>query len=407
MSGEPFRFLHAADFHLERPMEGLAEVPEHLRDALVDAPFQAVEQVIDTALVEEVDFVVLAGDLLDCRAAGPRAMAFLVNQLHRLAERKIPVYWAGGEVDPPDRWPAAARLPANVKVFPPRKIEEVQITRGETVIAVLRGASCDERHSPAPGEFRTGNKEAFSLAVAHGPYEASSFAKQKMDYWALGGQHEHKALIATSPTVIYAGTPQGRSPEEDGAHGCVLVHVDERGQARTKLVPTDVIRWRKETVLLRDNARREDLEKLLRERIQSFANEAAGRQVLVAWEVQAAGRLAAELRRGKLAGEIIAMLRNDFGHRSPAAWTVSLEAERPATLPDEWYEEDTILGDFLREVRKTERDAPRMEVESLAQQENLPGSLTGLLTLRDADTAKDALWQACLMGADLLRGEEL
>jgi DNA repair exonuclease SbcCD nuclease subunit len=91
MSGEPFRFLHAADFHLERPMEGLAEVPEHLRDALVDAPFQAVEQVIDTALVEEVDFVVLAGDLLDCRAAGPRAMAFLVNQLHRLAERKVPV----------------------------------------------------------------------------------------------------------------------------------------------------------------------------------------------------------------------------------------------------------------------------------------------------------------------------
>src|SRR5690606_5878981 len=139
------RFLHAAGFHLERPMEGLTEVPGHLRDVLVDATFEAVDQVIDTALVVEVDFVVLSCDILDCRAAGPRAMAFLVNQFQRLADRNIPVYWAGGEVDPPDRWPAAARLPSNVKVFPPRKIEEVHFARGETTLAVIRGASCDER----------------------------------------------------------------------------------------------------------------------------------------------------------------------------------------------------------------------------------------------------------------------
>lgn len=407
MSGEPFRFLHAADFHLERPMEGLTEVPEHLRDVLVDAPFEAVDQVIDTALVEEVDFVVLSGDILDCRAAGPRAMAFLVNQFQRLADRNIPVYWAGGEVDPPDRWPAAARLPSNVKVFPPRKIEEVHFARGETTLAVIRGASCDERQSPTPGDFRVGNKEAFSLAVAHGKYEASSFAKQKMDYWALGGQHEYKALSTSAPVAIYPGTPQGRSPEEDGPHGCVLVHVDERGQARTKSVPTDVVRWRRERVTLRENARRDDLEKILRERIQSFVNEAAGRHVLVAWEIAASGRLASELRRGDTAKEIITKLRSDFGHRSPAAWTVSLVVESPATLPDDWFEEDTILGDFLREVRKVEREGRRLEIESRIQADNLPDVLTALLKLPDAATAKEALREAALLGAELLRGEEL
>ncbi len=407
MSGEPFRFLHAADFHLERPMEGLTEVPEHLRDVLVDAPFQAVDQVIDTALVEEVDFVLLSGDLLDCRAAGPRAMAFLVNQLHRLAERKIPVFWAGGPADPPDRWPAAVRLPPNVKVFPARKVEDVPVTRGEATIAVVRGASCDERHSPAPGDFRAGNKEAFSLAVAHGAYEAAALGKQKMDYWALGGEHEHKVLSGSAPAAVYPGTPQGRSPAEDGAHGCVLVHVDERGQARTKSVPTDVVRWRRERVQLRESARRDDLEKLLRERIQSFVNEAAGRHVLVAWEVAVSGRLANELRRGDMAKEIIAMLRADFGHRSPAAWTVSLEVEAPQTLPDDWFEEDTILGDFLREVRKVEREGRRLEVESHLERDNLPDALASLLTLPDAASAKQALHEACLLGADLLRGEEL
>ncbi len=407
MSGEPFRFLHAADFHLERPMEGLTEVPEHLRDVLVDAPFQAVDQVFDTALVEEVDFVVLSGDLLDARAAGPRAMAFLVSQFQRLAERKIPVFWAGGEVDPPDRWPAAARLPGNVKVFPPRKIEDAPVTRGEATIAVVRGASCDERSSPTLGEFRAGNKEAFSLAVAHGKYEAGAFAKQKMDYWALGGQHEYQSLNASSPTVLYPGTPQGRSPEEDGAHGCVLVHVDERGQTRTKSVPTDVVRWRRERVQMRENARREDLEKLLRERIQSFANEAAGRHVLVAWEISASGRLEAELRRGATKQEIVKMLRADFGHRSPAAWTVSLEVESPTVLPDAWFEEDTILGDFLREVRKVEKESRRLEIEARLQRENLSDLLTSLLTLPDATSAKQSLREAALLGADLLRGEEL
>jgi DNA repair exonuclease SbcCD nuclease subunit len=407
MSGEAFRFLHAADFHLERPMEGLTAVPEHLRDILVDAPFEAVDQVIDTALVEEVDFVVLSGDILDCRAAGPRAMAFLVNQLNRLAERNIPVFWAGGEADPPDRWPAAARLPANVKVFPPRKVEDVPITRGETTIAVIRGASCDERSSPSPADFRAGNKEAFSLAVVHGAYEAAPLTKQKMDYWALGGEHGHTILSASAPAAIYPGTPQGRSPEEDGVHGCVLVHVDERGQSRIKTVPTDVVRWRKERVALRENARREDLEKLLRERIQTFVNEAAGRHVLVAWEVAAAGRLAVELRRGGLAKEIVKTLQADFGHRSPAAWTVSLEVEAPAAVPEDWFDEDTILGDFLREVRKIDRDGRRMEIESLVERENVPESLASLLSFPEPAVAKESLHEACLMGADLLRGEEL
>ena len=31
MSG-PFRFLHASDFHLDRPPRGLTEVPEQLAD---------------------------------------------------------------------------------------------------------------------------------------------------------------------------------------------------------------------------------------------------------------------------------------------------------------------------------------------------------------------------------------
>ena len=52
MSGLAFRFLHTSDWHLELPASGLVEVPDHLREALVEAPYLAAERVIETALAE-------------------------------------------------------------------------------------------------------------------------------------------------------------------------------------------------------------------------------------------------------------------------------------------------------------------------------------------------------------------
>ena len=91
MSKESIRFLHAGDFHLERAMQDLTDLPEHLKASLVDAPWKAAEAVFEAAIVENVDFVLLSGDLLNpisCGAVGP---AFLIEQFERLEQRKIPV----------------------------------------------------------------------------------------------------------------------------------------------------------------------------------------------------------------------------------------------------------------------------------------------------------------------------
>ncbi|MEN6450590.1 MAG: hypothetical protein ABFC96_08880, partial [Thermoguttaceae bacterium] len=64
MSIRPFRFIHASDFHLERPLMGVAEVPDHLRPLFLDAPYTAARQVFDAALAEDADFVVLGGGIV-------------------------------------------------------------------------------------------------------------------------------------------------------------------------------------------------------------------------------------------------------------------------------------------------------------------------------------------------------
>ena len=41
MSNWPFRFVHASDFHLEQPLCGVTDVPDHLRELFLEAPYAA------------------------------------------------------------------------------------------------------------------------------------------------------------------------------------------------------------------------------------------------------------------------------------------------------------------------------------------------------------------------------
>ncbi|MEZ6116414.1 MAG: metallophosphoesterase [Pirellulaceae bacterium] len=141
MSGQAIRFIHTSDFHLERPVGGIAEVPSHLREAFVEAPYLAAERVFDSAIKEKVDFVILAGDILDVELAGPRAVDFLVTQFNRLKENKIRVYWAGGKVDDPELWPAEIRLPKNVHVFSTSSPQEIEFKRNGRTVLTLVGQS--------------------------------------------------------------------------------------------------------------------------------------------------------------------------------------------------------------------------------------------------------------------------
>ena len=139
---QPLRLVHTSDLHLERPLYGLADIPDHLRELLIEAPYHAAEQVFETALAEDVDGVLLAGDVLHVDRAGPPAIVLLLDQFARLGERNIPIYWAGGMVDAPDTWPRSVTLPKNVHVFPVGHVESFDLARAGETIARVQGTSC-------------------------------------------------------------------------------------------------------------------------------------------------------------------------------------------------------------------------------------------------------------------------
>ena len=61
----PFRFLHTADLHLDSPLTSLALRNADLGDLVRGATRKALERIVDLAITEAVDAVIIAGDLYD------------------------------------------------------------------------------------------------------------------------------------------------------------------------------------------------------------------------------------------------------------------------------------------------------------------------------------------------------
>jgi len=60
-----FRFLHAADLHLDSPLLGLSQRSRQFAARIDDASRRAFDNLIDLAIDEECAFIVIAGDLFD------------------------------------------------------------------------------------------------------------------------------------------------------------------------------------------------------------------------------------------------------------------------------------------------------------------------------------------------------
>ena len=373
MSQPSLRFVHAGDLHLERPLTGVSEIPDHLREAFLEAPYLAAEQIFETALTEGADAIFLAGDVVHLDKAGPRAIVFLLEQFRRLADHNIAVYWAGGQVDPVDVWPPTATLPANVHRFPTGRVGNFEHQRDGKTIARIQGISRVAGQAVDDSGFHRDAKGLFTVGVAHGTAASPGSEGDRVHYMALGGQHRRQTVDQSPGIAHYAGTPQGRTPEETGVFGCTVVSVDESGHVKTTFVPVDVVRWITETIDLTSGAEAATLLAQMDVRVNNIKSKHPDRDLLVTWRITGNGELLNELRPGGLSDELLGQLRHMYGQKSPAIWSVDIEGDEPLCVPAEWYDEETIRGDVLRQLRELEED----EAIPLDLEEFFPAGLKG------------------------------
>jgi DNA repair exonuclease SbcCD nuclease subunit len=403
MTQPPLRLVHASDLHLEMPISGLAEVPEHLHELLIEAPFHAAEQIFETALAEDADAVLLAGDVLNVDRAGPRGIVLLLDQFLRLHERGIQVYWAGGIVDPPDSWPRILPLPANVHVFPVGRVESLDLARNGEVIARVQGTSCSDDGAVDARGFHRDAHGLFTIGVAHGTNDSPGHEGDRVHYMALGGRHLQQTVDEHPGIAHYSGTPQGRGPKETGPHGCTVVTVDDTGRAKTKFVATDNVRWLEQTLEVTASTRSEQLHDRMVERLEKLQAQHPGVDLFIRWTIRGTGALVNRLRPNSLADELLVDLRRRFGERSPVAWCASIACDSPLSVPAEWYDQETCFGDFLRETRNFElHDDLPLDLKPFLPSDLRDEFLESIANVDSAEERSALLCRASKLGVDLL-----
>ena len=405
-----FRFLHASDFHLERPPGGVAEAPDHLRELLVEAPYRAANNVFEAAQRQEVDFLLLAGDLVSPARSGPRGVLFLREQFARLAARNIPVYWACGNSDRAYEWPAAIDWPANVHICPPEKpVRFTVIRQGQTLCEIV-GQSAPSDGTLDVAEFDNVLPNAgvspFLIGLGHGDFGDETLRSMRFDYWALGGQHELTLPQETRPLVHYPGTPQGRSPAEIGPRGCTLVQVTEQGEIRTVPVIADVIRYCHERVAVPslNSSMAGELERLLRERMQTLAESNPMVTLIVSFTLDAQA-LPQQASTQLPMPAIIGVLRGEFGYRSPPVWLDRVRPP-PPVLPDGWFQQENLLGDLLRAAGHLEHAGEPIDLDRYLPSGEWREPVAAVVRLKDRAAAPAAIQAAASLAAGLLCPEE-
>ncbi|GAW98412.1 metallophosphoesterase family protein [Secundilactobacillus mixtipabuli] len=246
------KFIHAADLHLDSPFEGLQRLPKALWQQIHEAPFKATEKMVTDAIDEQVDFVLLVGDLFDRETQSVSAQVFLNEQLQRLIDAGIAVFVSFGNHDylTADQ---TLSLPEGVTVFGSDVTTELLTTADHSRVAIS-GFSYADRwlEEDVVEKFPKRSTADFQIGMLHGaqkqgesnhyaPFTVGELAATNYDYWALG--HIHKpGVLAKQPPIIYSGTIQGRHKLESGEHGYQLVS-SQGQQLRRQFVAVDQVRW--------------------------------------------------------------------------------------------------------------------------------------------------------------------
>lgn len=247
------KFLHAADLHLDTPFTGLSDLPADLQQRLITAPLAAFQRLIDLALDQQVDFVLLVGDLFDQQGQSVQAQAALMSGLERLNRAQIPVILSFGNHDfqaDLNGW----HFPANVHVFGPQ-VTTVTLTTASQERVAISGFSYPQRWvtDDLVGQFPLKTAAVdYHVGTLHGqagapgdhyaPFNLGELLAKHYDYWALGHIHQRQSLNQ-QPPVVYPGNIQGRHRGETGAKGCLIVTSDANHQLTPTFKALTEIEW--------------------------------------------------------------------------------------------------------------------------------------------------------------------
>ena len=247
------RFLHAADVHLDSPLHGLSRYEGLPVDDIRSATRAAFDNLIQCAIDEAVDFVVIAGDLFDGDWRDMSTGLYFAGAMGRLDQAGIPAFLLAGNHDAASVISRTMPWPPNVRLFGARKPETHRLpnlavsVHGQSFPTPIVTDNLVLAYPPA-------DDHAFNIGMLHtalagrpghaayAPCSLDDLRSKGYEYWALGHVHEFE-VVSQAPHVVFPGNVQGRTIREIGPKGAVIVTVVDREVTEIARVELDVIRW--------------------------------------------------------------------------------------------------------------------------------------------------------------------
>jgi len=365
-----FRFLHAADIHLDSPLRGLERYSGAPVDEIRGATRRAFENLVALAIEEEVAFVLLAGDLYDGDWKDYNTGLFFSAQMARLGEAGIRAFLVAGNHDAASQITKVLRPPANVKVFATKRPEtEVLADLGVAIHgqgfahAVVSDDLAAGFPPPLPHLFNLGllhtSLDGRPGHERYAPCTVDGLRSRGYQYWALGHVHERE-VVAEDPWIVFPGNLQGRHARETGAKGATLVTVDDPGRQGGVTLEhrdLDVFRWAVSAVDLAAAGTASEALERVRGTLERELAGADGRPLAVRLRLRGACPVHADLvGAADRWREELRSLANGFG--AGALWIEKVLFEtRPATDAADAaasLDREDALGGLLRTVRDLE-----------------------------------------------------
>lgn len=248
-----FRFLHAADIHLDSPLHGLSRYEGLPAEEIRSATRSAFDNLVRRAIEEPVDFVVIAGDLFDGDWKDMGTGLYFARAMGRLHQAGISTFVLAGNHDAASVVSRTVPWPPNVRLFGSRRPETHRLPGLEVAVhgqSFATSAVTDNLVLAYPAaDAHTFNIGVLHTALAgrqghenYAPCSLDDLRKRGYDYWALGHVHEFE-VVSEDPYVVFPGNIQGRTIRETGAKGAVIVSVEDREIVSLERIELDVVRW--------------------------------------------------------------------------------------------------------------------------------------------------------------------
>lgn len=377
-----FKFIHAADIHLDSPMKGLERYDGAPIGEMRLSTRRALENLTDLAVAERVNFVLIAGDLYDGDWKDHGTGLYLNSQMAKLRDSGIDVVLIQGNHDAQSHMTKLLTLPENVHRLATDRPQSYPI---EDCGVMVHGQGFAKRAvtdniaaaypSREPGCFNIGLLHTCATGNAdHEPYAPCSLddlRSKDFDYWALGHIHKRE-ILHDEPPIVFSGNIQGRSVREVGMKGCMLVTVNGGQRAESEFRPLDVVRWAHARIDGNGAADPDEVLERISERLSALSEAAEGR--LLAARIEVEGSCPAHRNLAADQDALLAQVRDrarDAGQGRIWVEKLKIRTTEPRALdPD-----DGPIGLFLGLLDALKRDDAKLRKFAAEELKDLKGKL--------------------------------